>query len=83
MSDLSESARIAYAAGIAPLDHAEHAVAELLDAHARTAAFIARNGFAPIVDTSPAAVSRRVLGLLLGAGWEPPGGLEIPAEVTP
>lgn len=80
--DLSESARIAYAAGITPLDYAEHEIAVLLDAHATTAAFCARNGFAPVVDTSPDVVSRRVIGLLLAAGWEVPGGIEIPEEVT-
>lgn len=81
--DITESARIAYEAGITPLDYAEHEIAVLLDAHAKTAAFCARNGYQQLVDTSPPVVSRRVIGLLLAAGWEVPGGIEIPEEVTP
>lgn len=51
------------------------------DAHAKTAAFCARHGYANQVDMSPDAMSCRILGLLLGAGWLPPGGLEIPEEM--
>jgi hypothetical protein len=83
LTGISEPARLAYAAGITPLDYAEHEIAVLLDAHATAAAFCARNGYAPVVDTSPAVVSRRVIGWFLAAGWEVPGGIEIPGEVTP
>jgi hypothetical protein len=54
LTGISEPARLAYAAGITPLDYAEHEIAVLLDAHATAAAFCARNGYAPVVDTSPA-----------------------------
>jgi hypothetical protein len=76
-SDISEPARLAYAAGVEPLDFAEAEISSLIMAHF-AAAVRATFDPGPHPDLSNAAMSRRIIGLLLGAGWLPPGGLEIP-----
>jgi hypothetical protein len=80
-----ERAKIASSAGVDPIAFAAQEITDLIDAHAKTAAFCARNGYAPIVDTSLPVVSLRIVNLMIGIGWQAPGGLEIPddpAEVT-
>ena len=80
-TDLAESARIAYAAGISPVDHAEREITVLIGIHNDLAMACTRPGVKPHGDLSEDALSRRIIGLLLSAGWEPPGGLEIPGKV--
>lgn len=82
LTDIAESARIAYAAGITPLDYAEHEIALLIRAHF-TDAEAAGTGLCSGSHLTIAAMSRRIQGWLLAAGWEVPGGIEIPGEVTP
>ena len=81
MTDICERARIAYNAGIDPIDHAEHEITLLIKAHFADAE---ANGTGLCSGSllTIAAMSRRIAGLLLDAGWQVPGGIEIP-EVTP
>jgi hypothetical protein len=81
-ADISETARLAYNAGISPVDYAERELENLLVTHTQIAQFCLRHRVAPAADLSAAALSRRILGLLLNAGWTLPGGIDIP-EVTP
>jgi len=78
-SHLSESARLAYAAGVDPLDHAVHEITTLAGVHRQLLAH-ARACCGCIIagDLSDGALARRILGLLISAGWTPPGGLEAP-----
>jgi hypothetical protein len=70
-SGIGEAARIAYAAGIDPLDHAEHEIALLITAHF-TNAEAAGTGLCSGSHLTIAAMTRRVLGSLLNAGWRLP-----------
>ena len=65
-ADLSESACVAYAAGIDPLDHAEHEITTLIGIHRQLAAFCPGPRVTPSGDLSEGALSRRILGCLLG-----------------
>lgn len=82
-SDISENARLSYASGIDPLDYAEAEIASLIRAHLMAAAKAALSPGVPHPDLSTEAMSRRIVGLMLNSGWEVPGGIEIPEEVTP
>ena len=80
--DIGEAARMAYAAGIDPITWAEAEVCALIGVHAELVKLNTDMGVDPGGDLSAGAMSRRILGLLLNAGWQVPGGIEIP-EVTP
>jgi hypothetical protein len=77
-ADMTEAARLAYDAGVSPVEYAEGEVGLLLRVHAWTAAYCTATGTATTVDLTVAGLARRILGLLLNAGWEPPGGLMLP-----
>lgn len=85
MSDLDPLAAHAYSTGMTPLDFAETRVRAAIDIHIRVMAGRREDpstfpGYDPSVgtesfDTDIAALSRRILGGLLDAGWtmpEPP-----------
>ena len=76
-SDIGEAARLAYAAGIDPIDHAEAEIALLIKAHFADAEAHG-TGLCSGSHLTIAAMSRRIAGLLLDAGWQVPGGIEIP-----
>jgi hypothetical protein len=59
-SDISAIARISYEAGVAPIDYAMAIVSLLVDSHAAY----------PDLDTD--AITCRILGELLNAGWVMP-----------
>jgi len=72
-SDLGVLARLAYQAGIHPLDFAEEQVA--LQVGVYMALLAAGDDFGIHLDPSrmtAGAVACRILGALLDAGWEPP-----------
>lgn len=81
LTDVAESARIAYEAGIDPIDYAEHEIATLIRAHFAAAVKAALSPGVPHPDLSTETMSRRIVGLMLNSGWEVPGGIEIPEEV--
>lgn len=70
-SDIGEPVRLAYAAGIDPIDHAEHEIALLIRAHFAEAEAIG-TGLCSGSHLTIAAMSRRILGLLLNAAWVAP-----------
>lgn len=75
--DINGLAKVAYEAGVDPLLWAEKLVGELIDVHlevmvAREADPKAFPGFP--IELTLGALSRRILGDLLDAGWTPPGG---------
>ena len=70
--DIGEAARLAYDAGIDPVSYAEHEITALIGVHRQLAGHCAAAGLAPDGDLSEGAMSCRILGLLLSAGWSPP-----------
>jgi hypothetical protein len=84
MTHISESAEIAYAAGIDPIGFAETEIASLLQAHFACAVRVAFTP-GPHPDLTSGAIARRLIGLLLNCGWTAPGNAHEPAEteVTP
>lgn len=76
MSDIDFLARFAYATGQDPLDYAAtNVVAAHIDSHFNPASYPGE------VDPAISALSLRIVGDLLDAGWSAPGGTELP-EVT-
>ena len=71
-ADIGEAARIAYAAGIDSISYAEHEITALITVHRQLARVSAAMGAAPDGDLSEGAMSRRIVGLVLNAGWSPP-----------
>lgn len=76
MSDIDFLARFAYRNGMDPIDYAVHGVIESnIDAHLTIRAARAMNSESfPAYwrDLTTAALSRRILGDLMDAGWTPP-----------
>lgn len=66
-ADIGFLARFAYDTGMAPLDYAE---VNVIRAHVD--AFLNPGSFPGDVNPATAALSRRILGDLLDAGWTPP-----------
>lgn len=72
-SDICERARIAYDLGIDPVDYAETELSVLIGVHLGLAAVCADlDVTAPEGTLTVGAMSRRILGSLLDAGWVPP-----------
>jgi hypothetical protein len=71
--DIGEAARIAYAAGVDPIAWAEAEVCALIGIHIELVKLNIDMGIDPGADLSVGAMSRRILGLLLNAGWTAPG----------
>jgi hypothetical protein len=84
VTDISEFARLAYAAGITPLDYAEDQVSTLIAAHL-AAAEETGTALRPESHTAIATMSRHITAAFLNAGWAMPGNAHEPAEseVTP
>jgi hypothetical protein len=73
MTDICERARIAYNAGIDPIDYAEAELTALIGVHLSLASMCADLGVnAPAGALTTGAMSRRILGSLLDAGWKAP-----------
>jgi hypothetical protein len=72
VTHIGEPARIAYAAGVDPVDYAEHEITALIGIHRLLAWECAAAGLTPDADLSEGALSRRIVGLLLNADWKPP-----------
>ena len=73
MTDICERARIAYDLGISPIDYAETELATLIGVHLGLASMCADLDVpAPEGTLTVGAMSRRILGSLLDAGWTPP-----------
>jgi hypothetical protein len=73
MTDICERARIAYDCGINPIDYAEAELTVLIGVHLGLAAMCADLEVpAPEGTLTTGAMSRRILGSLLDAGWIPP-----------
>ncbi len=73
MTDICEHARIAYNAGIDPIDYAEAELTNLIGVHLNLASLYADLEVDPPGGTlTVGAMSRRILGSLLDAGWMPP-----------
>jgi len=73
MTDICERARIAYDLGIDPIDYAETELTTLIGVHLSLASVCADLGVdAPVGTLTTGAMSRRILGSLLDAGWTPP-----------
>lgn len=76
MTDINFLARFAYTNGIDPIDYAAHGIIQAhVDVHLAICAGRAENpasypGYWR--DLTTAALSRRILGDLLDAGWTPP-----------
>jgi hypothetical protein len=72
--DIDYLTACSYASGMDPIQAAEERIATLLDVATVVAGRAAR-GLPPLPawpDASPEAIARKVLGLLLDAGWQPP-----------
>ena len=67
--DIGEPARLAYAAGIDPIAWAEHEITALIGVHRELVKLNTDMGVEPGGDLSDGAMSRRILGLLMNAGW--------------
>lgn len=73
---IGEQARIAYQLGVSPVGYAEHILGEVFKVHLRLVQEIA--GAGPEValrvtgEMSLAELSRRLVALLMDAGWTPP-----------
>lgn len=80
-SDIGEAARLAYAAGIDPIDWAEGEITALIGVHRELVKLNVDMGVEPGGDLSDGAMARRIIGLLMNAGWLVPGGFDLP-EVT-
>lgn len=73
MTDICERARIAYDAGIDPIDYAEAELTVLIGVHLSLASVCADLGVdAPPGSLTVGAMSRRIIGNLLDAGWRAP-----------
>ena len=73
MTDICERARIAYDCGVNPIDYAETELTTLIGVHLGLAAVCADLGVdAPPGSLTTGAMSRRILGNLMDAGWTPP-----------
>lgn len=73
MTDICERARIAYDCGISPIDYAEAELTVLIGVHLGLASVCADLGVtAPAGTLTTGAMSRRILGAILDAGWTPP-----------
>ena len=73
MTDICEHARIAYNAGIDPIDYAEAELTALIGVHMNLASVYADLEVDPPAGTlTVGAMARRILGALLDAGWTPP-----------
>ena len=73
MTDICERARIAYDLGIDPVDYAETELTVLIGVHLSLAVVCADIGVdVPEGTLTTGAMSRRILGNLLDAGWTPP-----------
>ena len=73
MSDICERARIAYDLGVNPVDYAEAELTTLIGVHLNLASLYADLEVDPPAGTlTVGAMSRRILGSLLDAGWTPP-----------
>jgi hypothetical protein len=77
VTHIGEAARLAYDAGIDPVSYAEHEITALIGIHRQLAGHCAALGLAPDGDLSEGAMSCRIIGLLLNAGWL------LPAEYDP
>lgn len=74
MSDICERARIAYNAGIDPIDYAEREITILAGIHLSLTALaddVGASGSERDAVSLP-AMARRILGSLMDAGWVPP-----------
>ena len=78
--DIGEAARLAYAAGVDPIAWAEAEVCALVGVHRELVKLNTDMGIEPGGDLSDSAMSRRILGLLLNAGWKFPVPLTDPLE---
>lgn len=73
MTDICERARIAYDLGVNPVDYAEAELTTLIGVHVGLASLYADLEVDPPVGTlTVGAMTRRILGSLLDAGWIPP-----------
>lgn len=79
-ADIDILAATAYETGIDPTEYAtRHVIEAHIVAHLGARGILAGDGTEAIK-----ALSRRILGDLMGAGWTPPGGIEVPdAPETP
>jgi hypothetical protein len=71
-SDIGEAASLAYAAGIDPIAWAEAEICALIGVHRELVKLNADMGIEPGGDLSDGAMSRRILGMLMNAGWSVP-----------
>jgi len=71
-ADICETARLAYAAGVDPVAWAEVEVCALIGVHRELVKLNSDMGVEAGGDLSDGAMARRVLGLLLNAGWVAP-----------
>jgi hypothetical protein len=76
MTHIGEAAQLAYAAGIDPVSYAEGEITTLIAVHRQLAAHCAAAGLTPDGDLSEGAMSRRIIGLMLNAGWRIPAGYD-------
>jgi hypothetical protein len=74
--DINEAARIAYDCGVSPVDYAEHEITTLIGIHRQLAGMYAAEGLTSDGDLSEGAMSRRIIGLMLNAGWRIPAGYD-------
>ena len=73
MTDICERARIAYNAGVNPIDYAEAELNTLIGVHLNLASLYADMEADPPAGTlTVGSMSRRILGAILDAGWTPP-----------
>jgi hypothetical protein len=71
--DICERARIAYSVGVDPLDYAEYELTTLIGVHLGLAEVCADLDIAvPEGSLTVGAMSRRIMGALLDAGWKAP-----------
>jgi hypothetical protein len=76
MTDISESARVAYLCGVSPVGYAEHVIAGVFETHLRLVQEF--TGCGPEValratgEMSLANLAHCLVGLLLNAGWRAP-----------
>ena len=73
MTDICERARIAYGCGVNPIDYAEAELNTLIGVHLNLASLCDDLEVDPPAGMlTVGAMSRRILGSLLDAGWIPP-----------
>ena len=76
-SDIGEAARLAYAAGVDPIAWAEAEICALIGIHAELVKLNIDMGVEPGEDLSAGAMTRRILGLLMNAGWTAPAANDL------